>query len=86
VFQAIHVGDPDQKLLAYQYLQMLPRIAQGAANKLWIVPSELTSALGGLSGPGGLLRVHDAQEPTGRAAGGPKDTASGAAGPASEAP
>src|SRR5689334_15956970 len=41
VFQAIHDGDPDQGLLAYQYLQMLPEIARGDANKVWIVPSEL---------------------------------------------
>src|SRR5215207_11646790 len=46
VFQAIHDGDPDPKLLAYQYLQMLPQIAQGEANKVWIIPSELTQALG----------------------------------------
>jgi regulator of protease activity HflC (stomatin/prohibitin superfamily) len=50
VFQAIHAGNPDQKLLAYQYLQMLPQIAQGDANKLWIVPSELGKALEGLGG------------------------------------
>jgi regulator of protease activity HflC (stomatin/prohibitin superfamily) len=48
VFQAIHNGDPDPKLLAYQYLQMLPQIAQGEANKMWIIPSELTQALGRL--------------------------------------
>src|SRR5437868_7324520 len=48
VFQAIHGGDPDPKLLAYQYLQMLPQIAQGDANKMWIIPSELTQALGRL--------------------------------------
>jgi regulator of protease activity HflC (stomatin/prohibitin superfamily) len=48
VFQAIHNGDPDPKLLAYQYLQMLPQIAQGEANKMWIIPSELTQALGQL--------------------------------------
>ncbi|WP_261566308.1 SPFH domain-containing protein [Frankia gtarii] len=52
VFRAIHEGDADQKLLAYQYLQTLPQIAQGQASKLWIVPSELTGALSGL---GGLL-------------------------------
>src|SRR4051812_47301178 len=40
VFQAIHDGKPDQGLLAYQYLQTLPQIAQGDANKMWIVPSE----------------------------------------------
>jgi regulator of protease activity HflC (stomatin/prohibitin superfamily) len=50
VFQAIHDGDPDQKLLAYQYLQMLPKIAEGGANKLWIVPSEVGKALEGLGG------------------------------------
>lgn len=48
VFQAIHDGNPDQSLLAYQYLQMLPRIAEGDANKLWIVPSEIGRALEGL--------------------------------------
>jgi regulator of protease activity HflC (stomatin/prohibitin superfamily) len=46
VFKAIHDGDADPKLLAYQYLQMLPQIAQGDANKMWIIPSELTTALG----------------------------------------
>ena len=42
VFKAIHEGDPDPKLLAYQYLQMLPQIAQGDANKVWIIPSEFS--------------------------------------------
>jgi regulator of protease activity HflC (stomatin/prohibitin superfamily) len=46
VFDAIHRGDADPKLLAYQYLQMLPQIAQGDANKMWIIPSEFTQALG----------------------------------------
>jgi regulator of protease activity HflC (stomatin/prohibitin superfamily) len=49
VFKAIHDGDADPKLLAYQYLQMLPQIAQGEANKVWIIPSEFTQALGQLS-------------------------------------
>ncbi len=49
VFKAIHDGDPDPKLLAYQYLQVLPQIAQGDANKVWVIPSELTRALGGIS-------------------------------------
>src|SRR5206468_2702940 len=48
VFQAIHEGNPDPQLLAYQYLQMLPQIAQGDSNKMWIIPSELTQALGNL--------------------------------------
>jgi regulator of protease activity HflC (stomatin/prohibitin superfamily) len=48
VFAAIHQGDADPKLLAYQYLQVLPQIAQGESNKLWIIPSEVTQALGEL--------------------------------------
>ncbi|SDR96798.1 Regulator of protease activity HflC, stomatin/prohibitin superfamily [Nocardioides scoriae] len=48
VFQAIHDGQPDQSLLAYQYLQMMPKIAEGSANKVWVVPSEITKALEGL--------------------------------------
>jgi regulator of protease activity HflC (stomatin/prohibitin superfamily) len=50
VFDAIHAGNPDQKLLAYQYLQTLPQIAQGDSNKVWIVPSELGEALKGIGG------------------------------------
>ena len=50
VFNAIHQGDPDPKLLAYQYLQTLPKLAEGSANKLWVIPSELTDALKGISG------------------------------------
>jgi regulator of protease activity HflC (stomatin/prohibitin superfamily) len=50
VFDAIHRGDADPKLLAYQYLQMLPQIAQGESNKLWIIPSEFTKALDQLGG------------------------------------
>ena len=53
MFQAIHDGKPDQGLLAYQYLQTLPQIAQGDANKMWIVPSEFSKALEGLSRLGG---------------------------------
>jgi regulator of protease activity HflC (stomatin/prohibitin superfamily) len=48
VFKAIHEGDADPKLLAYQYLQVLPQIAQGDANKVWIIPSEFAQALGRL--------------------------------------
>jgi regulator of protease activity HflC (stomatin/prohibitin superfamily) len=56
VFKAIHEGNADQKLLAYQYLQMLPQIAQGESNKLWIIPSEFNQALGRL---GASLGVTD---------------------------
>ncbi|MFI7419237.1 SPFH domain-containing protein [Nonomuraea sp. NPDC049684] len=50
VFKAIHDGRPDQSLLAYQYLQTLPEIAKGDANKVWIVPSEMGKVLEGLGG------------------------------------
>jgi regulator of protease activity HflC (stomatin/prohibitin superfamily) len=49
VFQSIHANDPDPKLLAYQYLQTLPQLAQGQGNTVWMIPSELTSALKALS-------------------------------------
>jgi regulator of protease activity HflC (stomatin/prohibitin superfamily) len=48
-FNAIHAAKPDPALLAYQYLQTLPQIAQGDANKMWIVPSEFSKALEGLA-------------------------------------
>src|SRR5881398_1153042 len=50
VFKAIHEGKPDSQLLAYQYVQALPEIAHGEANKVWIVPSEFAQALGHLGG------------------------------------
>ncbi|MFI5763105.1 SPFH domain-containing protein [Streptomyces sp. NPDC051563] len=49
VFQAVHRNDPDPKLLAYQYLQMLPQLAQGPGSTFWVIPSEVTSALEGVS-------------------------------------
>src|SRR5579875_3439517 len=52
-FGAIHASKPDPALLAYQYLQTLPQIAQGDANKMWIVPSEFSKALEGLARFGG---------------------------------
>jgi regulator of protease activity HflC (stomatin/prohibitin superfamily) len=45
VFTSIHRNDPDPKLLAYQYLQTLPQLAQGAGNTFWVIPSEVTTAL-----------------------------------------
>jgi regulator of protease activity HflC (stomatin/prohibitin superfamily) len=50
VFQAIHDGAPDERLLSYQYLQMLPQLARGEANKIFIIPSEFSQALGNLGG------------------------------------
>ena len=65
VFQSIHDGSPDQALLAYQYLQMLPKIAEGDANKVWIVPSEIGDALKGLGSAVGSIKgiPHDTSGP-----------------------
>ncbi|HEX9065993.1 MAG TPA: SPFH domain-containing protein [Streptosporangiaceae bacterium] len=62
VFDAIHAGDPDPKLLAYQYLQTLPQLAQGQGNTVWMIPSELTGALrmlGSAFGSGGAGQPGD---------------------------
>jgi regulator of protease activity HflC (stomatin/prohibitin superfamily) len=75
VFSAIHTGDPDSKLLAYQYLQMLPKIAEGPANKLWIIPSELTEALKGIGA--GFLAPRDPSAPTAPTAPPATETTSG---------
>jgi len=44
VFNAVHEANPDEKVLAYQYLQQLPAIANGTASKIWIIPAELSGA------------------------------------------
>src|ERR1700760_710280 len=44
VFAAIHKGDADKKLLSYQYLQMLPELARGEANTVFVIPSEFSQA------------------------------------------
>ena len=49
VFQAIHEGNPDQQLLSYQYLQMLPQLARGDSNKVFVIPSEFSEAFGGIA-------------------------------------
>jgi regulator of protease activity HflC (stomatin/prohibitin superfamily) len=48
VFSAIHEGKPDRELLSYEYLQMLPQLAEGDANKVFVVPSEFAQAFGGI--------------------------------------
>jgi regulator of protease activity HflC (stomatin/prohibitin superfamily) len=48
VFEAIHAGKPDAQLLSYQYLQMLPELARGDSNKVFVIPSEFSQAVSGL--------------------------------------
>ena len=70
VFDAVHRGDADPKLLAYQYLQTLPKIAASPSNKMWFLPSELTSALGVFAkGFGGPVSDDGGVPDSGRAAG-----------------
>ncbi len=49
VFKAVHESDADDKVLAYQYLQQLPEIANGQSSKIWVIPSELSGAMENLS-------------------------------------
>ena len=69
-FAAIHAAKPDPALLAYQYLQTLPQIAQGDANKVWVIPSEFSKALEGLAKLGG---AEGADAPSWLQATGPPD-------------
>jgi regulator of protease activity HflC (stomatin/prohibitin superfamily) len=63
VFQAVHDADPDENVLAYQYLQQLPAIANGQASKIWILPAEVSKAMNmlgdafGGSGSGGAAKA-----------------------------
>jgi regulator of protease activity HflC (stomatin/prohibitin superfamily) len=100
VFDAVHEADPDPKVLAYQYLQALPQIAAGAANKVWVIPIELSrtlegisSALGGLtssSSNGARPVAGDAEKPSLRGGStAPEGSAAGSStsdGPASDGP
>jgi regulator of protease activity HflC (stomatin/prohibitin superfamily) len=96
VFQAVHRNDPDPKLLAYQYLQMLPQLAQGQGSTFWVIPSEVTSALKAVtsafdgqkdSGSGGQgLNAALAGMVNGAAAINGADGANGTGAPEAEAP
>jgi regulator of protease activity HflC (stomatin/prohibitin superfamily) len=86
VFESIHRNDPDPKLLAYQYLQMLPQLAQGQGNTFWVIPSEVTTALKSLStafdGSGaGREAGPTASAATGAAPAGPAALSAGPAAP-----
>jgi regulator of protease activity HflC (stomatin/prohibitin superfamily) len=70
-FSAIHAAKPDPALLAYQYLQMLPQLAQGDANKMWIVPSEFSKALEGLAKMAGAEGADGSSWLTAQSAGAP---------------
>ena len=85
VFDAIHAGRPDDKLLAYQYLQTLPKISEGASNKMWIIPSEFTEAMKGI-GAAFAAGAGAAAGATGAAAGAGTDASSAPAPAGGETP
>ncbi|MFT7839133.1 SPFH domain-containing protein [Saccharothrix sp. BKS2] len=68
VFAAIKAGRPTPEVLAYQYLQTLPQMAQGDANKVWLVPSDYGKALEGFArmlgtpGEDGVFRYEPSKE------------------------
>jgi len=45
IFDAVRSANLDEKMLAYRYLEQLPELAKGDANKVWFIPSELTGAV-----------------------------------------
>ena len=49
VFAAVKSAKPTPELLAYQYLQTLPQMAQGDANKVWLIPSDFNKSLEGFA-------------------------------------
>jgi regulator of protease activity HflC (stomatin/prohibitin superfamily) len=66
VFKAVHDNDPDPKLLAYQYLQTLPQLAQSPGSTFWVIPSEVTAALRSISRAFGTDDQQDATPETRR--------------------
>lgn len=49
VFDAVRDAKLDESMLAYRYLEQLPELAKGDANKVWFIPSELSGAMQRLS-------------------------------------
>ena len=68
VFAAVKAGKPTPELLAYQYLQTLPQLAQGDANKVWMIPSDFGKSLEGFAkmlgakGDDGVFRYEPAPD------------------------
>jgi regulator of protease activity HflC (stomatin/prohibitin superfamily) len=47
--EKVKAARPSPEVLAYQYLQTLPTMAQGDANKVWLIPSDYGKALEGFA-------------------------------------
>ena len=71
-FAAVKSSKPTPEVLAYQYLQQIPEMAKGEANKVWVLPTDFGSALQGFArsfaqqGDDGVFRYepnHDESAP-----------------------
>ncbi len=49
IYEGLREANPQPNELAHRYLQALPEVAQGDANKVWVVPAELTNAIGSIT-------------------------------------
>ena len=49
IYEGLRTADPRPNELAHRYLQALPEVAQGDANKVWVVPAELTGAIASIT-------------------------------------
>jgi regulator of protease activity HflC (stomatin/prohibitin superfamily) len=45
VFDALNNSNINENVLAYTYLQQIPQIANGTANKIWLMPVELSKSI-----------------------------------------
>ncbi|MCW2715171.1 MAG: SPFH/Band domain protein, partial [Frankiales bacterium] len=54
VVEAIRAAGVDETVLAYQRQMLLPRIAEGGANKVWFVPTDIAGAIGATAATLGL--------------------------------
>lgn len=50
VFEAVRAQNPDDKMMAYQFMRHLPEMMRGDARQVWVLPMEFTRALDSLSG------------------------------------
>ncbi len=65
VFGSLHAGEIDEGILSYLYLDMLPQLAAGEANKMFVIPQEFTEALGKLGQTVAQARVGDGESDPG---------------------
>jgi regulator of protease activity HflC (stomatin/prohibitin superfamily) len=54
IVAAIREAGVDETVLAFQRTQLLPRIAEGSANKVWFVPTDVAGALRSVAEGAGL--------------------------------